>query len=350
MKRSTFFLAGLLMIFAFVGAARSVSAAALDELVAAANKEGTLEFYAPSSLGPKGAETLAKAFNKKYGTDIKVNYHPSQNMSRNVATVISRAASGVAPDYDAMVVTDAHHARLWLRKLHVPYAYGKLGVDAKLVGYDNGTVSFANQICLPAYNKKILPAKDVPKSWDDLLDPKWKGGKLGVTTATHHFSRLAVGAWGEEKTDNYVKALAKQDLVLGRMTEAYTRLLLGEIQVVFTIHDGFMLRAKKKGAPLVFADVEPVIAPAYQIGVLKGAVHPNAGHLFSAFLTSPEAQGIWDGLQGQSSALIPGSGTYKRLEGKKVLLMNQGQADKVSKLAKKYSKMLGFRKRGRKKR
>lgn len=340
-------------MLAFLGAVAMLgwsdwaSATPLEDLVAAAKKEGVLDFYAPSALTPQGSEALARAFNKKYGLRITVNFHPSQNMSRNVAAVISRGVSGVAPDYDVMAVTDAHHARLWLRKLHVPFDYAKLGVDPKLVQYDNGTVSFVNQVCLPAYNKKVLPAKDVPKSWDDLLDPKWKGGKLGVTTATHHFSRLAVGAWGEEKTDNYVRALVKQDLVLGRMTEAYTRLLLGEIKLVFTIHDGFMFRAKKKGAPLVFADIEPVIAPAIQIGVLKGAAHPNVGHLFSAFLTSPEAQEIWYNLQGQSSALIPGSGTYKRLKGKKVLLMKEDQAQKVADLSKKYSRMLGFRKRGK---
>ena len=341
MKRDFFWIIGSLAFLGLFGWADRLSAGPLDDLVAGAKKEGVVEFYASSTLRPQGAQAVADAFNKKYGLNIRVNYHPSQNMSKNVATVISQAASGVAPEWDAMVVTDAHHATLWKKKLHKTFDYTKVGVDSRLVSYDNGVVSVANQICLPSYNKSILPAKDVPKSWEDLLDPKWKG-KLAVTTATHHFSRLAVGAWGEEKTTKYVKALAKQDLNLGRMTEAYTRLLLGEVLVTFTLHNGFIFRAKREGAPIVFAEIEPIIAPAEQIGVLKGARHPNAAHLLSIFLTTPEAQKIWDQYLDMSSALIPGTETYKELQGKKALIMTQDQADTVDRLAKQYSKMLGF--------
>lgn len=341
MKRYLFWMIGFLTILGSLAWADRALAAPLDDLVAAAKKEGVLEFYASSTLRPQGAAAIAEAFNKTYGLNIRVNYHPSQNMSKNVATVISQAASGVAPEWDAMVVTDAHHASLWKKKLHQTFAYAKFGVDPKLVSYDNGVVSVANQICLPSYNKNILPAKDVPKRWEDLLDPKWKG-KLAVTTATHHFARLAVGGWGEEKATKYVQALAKQDLNLGRMTEAYTRLLLGEVLLTFTLHNGFIFRAQREGAPIAFANIEPVIAPAEQIGVLKGARHPNAAHLFSIFLTSPAAQKIWDQFLDMSSALIPGTETYKELQGKQALIMTQDQADTVDKLATVYSKMLGF--------
>ena len=61
---------------------------------------------------------------------------------------------------------------------------------------------------LPAYNKKILPAKDVPKKWEDLLDTKWKDGKLGILSATHHWARLAAGPWGVEKTTAFIKKLS----------------------------------------------------------------------------------------------------------------------------------------------
>ena len=53
---------------------------------------------------------------------------------------------------------------------------------------------------LPAYSKKTMPAKDVPKKWEDLLDPKWKDGTLGVISSTHYWARLAAGPWGIEKT------------------------------------------------------------------------------------------------------------------------------------------------------
>ena len=334
---------GLLPVLTLVGWTGLAQAGGMDDLIAGAKKEGTLEFYAPSSITPQGAEALGAAFDKKYGLDTTFHYHPSGNMTRDVGKLVGMAATGVAPEWDLMVVTDAHHATLWLRKLLDPYEYKKAGVDPKLIHYDRGTISFANQIVLPAYNKKTVAAKDVPKKWEDLLDPKWKGEKLGVSTATHHFARLAVGGWGEEKTTKFVKAIADQKPVLGRLSELYNRLLLGEISIAVTLTDSNINEAKKTGAPVVFAEaVEPVISPAYHGGVLKGAPHPNTGHLFAIFLTSNEAQKIWEKYNGQSSAFIPGTNTYKFLHSKQALFMDQDQAKTVDKLARQYGKILGF--------
>jgi iron(III) transport system substrate-binding protein len=334
---------GLLALVTVLGSARFSWAGGMDDLIAGARKEGTLEFYAPSSITPEGAEALGAAFNKKYGLNTTLHYHPSGNMSRDVGKLVGMAATGVAPEWDLMVVTDAHHATLWLRKLLEPYDYKKAGVNPKLIHYDSGTISFANQIVLPAYNKKTMPAKDVPKKWEDLLDPKWKGGKLGVSTATHHFARLAAGPWGEERTTNFVKALAAQEPVLGRLSELYSRLLLGEISIAATLTDSNINEAKKTGAPVVFAEaVEPVISPAYHAGVIKGSAHPNTGHLFAIFLTTNEAQEIWEKFNGQSSAFIPGTSTYKFLHNRQVVYMDQSQAKEVDRLARLYGKILGF--------
>ena len=93
----------------------AASAAPLDDLIAAAKKEGTLDFYGPSTLKADGAQALAQAFNKKYGTSITVKYIPSGSMTRDVGKVATLAATGAPPEWDVMVATDAHHASLWLR-------------------------------------------------------------------------------------------------------------------------------------------------------------------------------------------------------------------------------------------
>ncbi|HEU4340399.1 MAG TPA: substrate-binding domain-containing protein, partial [Candidatus Binatia bacterium] len=150
-----------------------------------------------------------------------------------------------------------------------------------------------------------------------------------------------MGPWGEEKTTKFVKAIADQKPVLGRLSELYNRLLLGEISMAVTITDSNINEAKKTGAPVVFADIQPVISPAYHAGVLKGAPHPNTGHLFAMFLTTDQAQEIWEKHNGQTSAFIPGTSTYKYLQGKQVVFMNQHQAYTVDKLARQYGKILG---------
>jgi iron(III) transport system substrate-binding protein len=319
-----------------------VHGAPLDDLIAGAKKEGALEFYGPSTLGPEGAQALIAGFNKKYGLNIKLNYNPSGNMTRDTAKIVGLSASGQPPEWDIMVVTDAHHGSLWLRKLHKPFDYTTVGIPKQRIEYDSGTISVANQFALPAYNKKILPAKDVPKKWEDLLDPKWKG-KLGVINSTHHWGRLAAGPWGEEKTIDFVKKLSAQQPILTRAGEMAQRLILGEVLVSATLQDSQLHEAKESGAPLVFAeDVQPVISPEYHVGVLKNAPHPNVGHLFVTYMASPEVQVIWEKYTGHTSAHVPGTAAHKFAQGKQVVFMKQDQAAKVDKISRQIGKILGF--------
>jgi len=344
-KSSLRFMSAAMALLIVVGAFGFSDAVTVDQVVSAARKEGTLEFYATNTLTNKGAQELSEAFNKKFGLKIRLHYSPANDMSGDVAKVLLQGNSGVPPEWDLMVVTDAHHATLWVRKMHERFDYRALGVDSQLIHYDNGTVSFANQIVLPAYNSKILPAADVPKKWEDLLDPKWKGGRLGMANTTHHLARLAAGPWGEAKAMDYVKALAGQGLVLGILGDLFTRLQVGEIRLMVTLTDSFINTAKKTGAPIVFAEgVQPVISPAYHAGVPKGALHPNVGYLFAAFLTTPEAQEIWERYNGQSSAFIPGTRAYKYAQGKKMVYMSQEQAALIDRLSAEYGTILGFKK------
>jgi len=335
---------GVVAFLALTGWFQQAKGAALDELLAAVRKEGQIDFHAPSTLTPPGAQALAEAFNRKYNLTIKFRFHPTGGMGTDVTKVVTRSAAGIAPEWDIMVVTDAHHATLWLRKLQQPFDYSKLGVDRNVIYFDNGAVSLANQFALPAYNTKLLSAKDAPKRWEDLLDPKWKGGKLGVTVATHHLARLAAD-WGEERTTKYVRDLARQEPSIGPLGTVYTRLQLGEVVLAAGLPDSFIHQAKKTGAPIAFAeDVQPVVSPAYHAAVLKNASHPNTGHLFIAFLMSPEGQQIWEKFTGESSAFIPGTSAYKYAQGKRVLYMTQEQAKTMDRLRAEYYKILGFTK------
>jgi iron(III) transport system substrate-binding protein len=339
-KRAARFI--LLSLVASQVFAPAIAAAPLDDVLAAARKEKEVDFYAPSTITPIGAQKLCDAFNKKYGLEIQLNYHPSGSMSRDVAKVITYAAAGLPPEWDLMVVTDATHVPRWQKKLHRPFDYAKLGVAPESIQYDNGTVILANQFVLPAYNKRFLSPQDVPKTWEDLLDPKWKGGKLGMGTAGHHLARLAT-VWGEKKTTEFVHGLAKQQPSLGQHGTIFTRLILGEILIAITMTDSFLHRAELAKAPIVHAEaVEPVISPAYNAGVPKNARHPNTAHLLAAFLTSPEAQQIWETYGGQTSAFTPGTKAYAYAKGKKVVFMKQEQADLVARLAREYTKIIGF--------
>ena len=342
MKKLLILIVGLIVFMALLPWGSIAQAGPLEDLVAGAKKEGIIEFYGPSTLGPEGAQAIVSAFNKKYGLNVKVNFTSSGNMTRDTAKVVGLSASGQPPEWDIMVVTDAHHGSLWLRKLHKTFDYTSVGVDKQRVEYDSGTISVANQFALPTYNTKLVAAKDVPQKWEDLLDPKWKG-KLGVINSTHHFGRLAAGPWGDEKTLDFVKKLAAQKPLLTRAGEMAQRLILGEVLVTATLQDSQLHEAKESGAPLAFAEkVSPVISPEYHVGVIKNAPHPNVGHLMSAFMASAEVQPAWLKFTGHTSAYVPGTAAYKFAQGKQVIYMKQDQADKVDKISRQIGKILGF--------
>ena len=333
---------GVVVLLMIAGLFRDANAAPIDDLIAGARKEGVIELYAPSTLTPQGAQRLGEAFNKQYGLNLRLNFSPSGSMTRDVGKIVGIAASGQPQEWDVMLIHDGGHATLWLKKMHKPFDYAKVGVDSQAIQYDSGTVILANQFVMPAYNKQLVAPKDVPKSWQDLLDPKWKGGKMGMSTATHHLARLAT-LWGESKTTEYVKLLARQEPLLGEFGNLYTRLQLGEILTIVTMTDSFTHQAKLQGAPIVHAEeVTPVISPAYNAGVLKGSPHPNAGHLFSAFLSTPPAQEILQKFGGQTSAFVSGTPAYKFAQTRNVIYMKQEHAEMVDRLTSEYGKIFGF--------
>jgi iron(III) transport system substrate-binding protein len=302
--------------------ARAASKEAIDRLVAGAKKEGEINFHAPSAIGPKAAQLLGAAFNKKYGLNVKLNYFSSSSFTKDTAKAIGWGAVGVPPDWDLMVLTENNHADLWQRKLHHIFDYKSLGIDNQSIQHDGGTLALSHGLVLPAYNTKVVQSKDVPRSWEALLDPKWKDGKLGVSDATYYFA-LFTKAWGEQKTTEYVKSLAKQRPFLGRLAELTTRLQLGEI-LIATIN------------------MDPILVSTTNIGVLKGAAHPNAAVLFTAFNLSPEGQDLWEQYRGHTSAFIPGTRTYNFLKGKKVVFMEGQDPALVERLANEYSRIFGF--------
>src|SRR5438445_11662362 len=151
---------GFVALLTITGLTKLGVDAPIDDLIKGAKQEGTIEFYAPSTLTPQGAQALAAAFNKKYGVNVKLQFNPSGNMTRDIGKVVGLGASGVPPEWDLMVVTNAHQATLWVKKMHQPFDYKSIGVDAKAVQYDNGSVNFVNQFVLPAYNKQLEQARD----------------------------------------------------------------------------------------------------------------------------------------------------------------------------------------------
>jgi hypothetical protein len=94
------------LLLTFLPEASSAAAPGIKEIIAAANREGVLDFYAPSQVEERGARRLNAAFNRKYGIAVTFKYSPSANMDKDLAGIITQMATGGATDFDVAVFPD----------------------------------------------------------------------------------------------------------------------------------------------------------------------------------------------------------------------------------------------------
>ena len=134
--------------------------------------------------------------------------------------------------------------------------------------------------------------KEPPKTWQDLLQPRWKG-KLAVEDTDEAWLITFYKAWGEAKAKDYFTRLGKQDLkivhahsVLGQM------LISGEVAATPTQYLHQAIADKKSGAPIDFVIMDPMVDSPSGIGLLKNAPHPHAAMLYIDFVTSKEGQAL----------------------------------------------------------
>lgn len=314
------------------------------QIIAAANREGKLKLAWTGTATDQWRQRFQDAFNAQYGVSVAITHTPSNNFGRDISKVITEVSTGQKPSFDLMLFSDAAYNDLALAGLLGQHKFtGLFGVPARSVQFNSGAFAFAHQLVLPAYNTDLVKGADIPKSWDDLLNPKWKG-RIGVPSATHTWARLSQ-SWGDEKTTEFVSRLAKQGVRLGSFADLNQSLQLGEIHIMTGIIDNLMNVNRAKQARVAWAaDVKPILALGIMAGPLKDAQNPNAALLFSGFLASPRGQALWAEFQNQTSIFVRGSASWKLVQGRDPLtLTDVFMVRDLSPRSSKYGKILGYR-------
>ncbi len=150
-----------------------------------------------------------------------------------------------------------------------------------------------------AYNTKLVPADQAPKTYDDLLDPRWKGKlawRIGTSSGTPLFLTTIRMARGEEKAREYFEKLAQQKIInfgSGSARTLVDRVIAGEFSIALNIFAHHPLISKAKGAPVNTNLLEPTASTAGTMIVPKGVRHPYAAMLLADFILSQEGQGIF---------------------------------------------------------
>jgi iron(III) transport system substrate-binding protein len=148
------------------------------------------------------------------------------------------------------------------------------------------------------YNTSLVPANAAPRSYQDLLDPRWKGAfawNPNAMTGAWGFIATVQRHMGEEQGLSYLRKLAKQEITpLPIATRAVLdRVIAGEHAMGLEMVNAHVAISKAIGAPVAWVPLDAVTTTLQVAGVTAGAPHPNAGRLFLDFITSRAGQEIF---------------------------------------------------------
>jgi iron(III) transport system substrate-binding protein len=289
LKTSTALAAGVLFAEP-VRAAAPPPASVTPALIEAARKEGKLSYY--SALELNVAERLGKAFEAKY-SEIAVHVERS-GAERIFQRIAQEQASGINA-VDVANSTDPAHYLDWKGKDWLaPYLPDDVAkyFPADQFDPDGMYATSCGWMEVIGYNSNLVKPEDAPKSYADLLDPKWQGkivkghpGYSGaIMTATFVLARDL--GWP------FFEKLARQKVMqVQSAADPPKKLLLGERAVMADGNDYNLLLGKDQGQPVevVYAtEGSPlIIVPS---GVFRSAPNPNAARLFQSFFFSAEGQ------------------------------------------------------------
>jgi ABC-type Fe3+ transport system substrate-binding protein len=175
------------------------------------------------------------------------------------------------------------------RDLAQPYDWaGVFGVSANDILFDKRAVVVGHYDQPLAYNTNLAKAEDI-KSWDVLIDPKWSG-KIIVESLAYSFGMLA-STWGEDRTFSFIeKLLANKPIIAATPTNTAEALAGGQGAIAVGAYASRVQTYKEQGAPIDWARIGPIPAQQVVNVAIKGAPHPNAAKLWTAYWTTPEAQ------------------------------------------------------------
>jgi iron(III) transport system substrate-binding protein len=150
-----------------------------------------------------------------------------------------------------------------------------------------------DNLIVTAYNTARVKRDELPKRYEDLLHPRWKGRMVLDENEDRWFANMLY-LMGEKPGMDFMRALAKQNIAIRGGRSMVTQLLgAGEydLQIVAYWYRPHLM--KKQGAPVDWIGLDPAIVATHPISILDRAPHPSAAKLFIDFALSEEGQKIF---------------------------------------------------------
>ena len=253
--------------------------------VEAAKKEGKVVVY--GSVPPQSMEGLHQAFKKKYGIDIEYWRGSSTQVSERALTEwrAGRPAFDIAEGNRGVQLIMKDEG---LFQKFIPPASEKF--PARFKEKDGLITPWRVLPISILYNTELVKPAELPKTFDDLLSPKWTG-KITIPDPTRH-TTTAQFLWNLEKFKgdkwlDYVKALAKQKPILVEsLAPVTTTIIKGEAAVGIT----YIKYIKQYKGPVNYVPMDKYLTDPNYLSLSAKASHPNAAKLYIDFACSPEGQ------------------------------------------------------------
>jgi iron(III) transport system substrate-binding protein len=256
-----------------------------SRLLENARKEGTVVLY--TSLAPTESGPLGQAFEKKTGVKVEIWRAISEKLVQRAVT--ETRARRFAFD---VVETNGPEMEIMARE--------KIFSDffsPHLADLPPGAMPAHRQwipdrvnFFVVAFNTAKVKREEIPKNYAGFADPKWKG-RIGIEATDAEWMATLIKKWGEPAGMAYFRKLAemKPDVRKGHILLAEL-IAAGEVPVGLTVYNSNAESLKRRGAPIDWLPVEPVVGRPQGIGVARNAPHPHAALLFVDFVLSPEGQ------------------------------------------------------------
>ena len=286
------FLSPLIAAFCLI----AVSARAADPaLVAAAKKEGAVVWYT-TQIVDQFARPAAAAFEKLY-PGIKVSLSRTNSMTAAIKILNeNRAHKNQSDVFDGTVTVVPLKKEGYVLKWLPDAAKNYPPQYKDPEGYWIATNIY---VLTPAFNTKLIPPGQEPKTFQALLDPKYRGKMVwGVSlssSAATGFIGTVLDEMGEEKGMAFLRQLQKQRIagVDVSARQVLDQTIAGEYAIALQIFNHHAVISAKKGAPVKWIAMEPATGVLSVVSIPKAAPHPNAAKLFEDFLVSREGQRLY---------------------------------------------------------
>jgi len=252
-----------------------------QDRIAAAKKEGTLTVY--TTIAEKDWPTLVKPFESKYGIKVTVWRAGTSNVLQRAV----QETSAKKYDVDVIHIGSPEMEALAREQVLAPITSpAQHDLQPGSVPAHRQWAATLLSVWVQAYNTKLIKKEELPKTYRDLLNPKWKG-KLGLEGKDEDWFASVVDVMGGGETGlKFFRDLASTNGLSVR--EGHTLLnnmvISGEVPLALNIYNYMPEQAKKKGAPIDWFALEPAIARSNGVGVARHAPHPNAARLFYDYL------------------------------------------------------------------